>query len=70
MSGIAQSHEIYIGDKIESALQILEEESDEYYHGELQNARADHELELEVELRGYYLHVSVDTDTDREADSR
>ena len=55
-----EAHSIFIGDKVERALQIIEEESDSRYCGELQNKYADEEIEVSVELHGNYLNVEVD----------
>lgn len=54
------AHEIYIGDKIETALEIIGKESDEYDEWELLNQYADDEIRPTVELRGNYLYVSVE----------
>lgn len=57
-----ESHSIYIGDKIERAVEIIGEESDETTSWELLNDFADDEVNYTVRLRGNYLNVSVDID--------
>jgi hypothetical protein len=57
---MSNRHEIFIGDKIERALEIIEEENEEYYPGELLNKYADRETQPRVELRGNYLYVEVE----------
>lgn len=54
-----KAHSIFIGDEVERAIEIIEEENDEYYYSELVNAYADGELDVEVDLRGNYLRVKV-----------
>ena len=54
-----KTHSEYIGDKIERAIEVIEEENDEYYYGELLNQYADNELDVEVNHHGNYLQVTV-----------
>lgn len=61
---VRQSHAIYIGGKIERAVEIIGEESEDLNGWELVNEHADGELKPDVELRGNYLHVTVETETD------
>jgi hypothetical protein len=55
-----QSHSIFIGDKIERAVEIIGAESDDTTAWELSFAYADDEIQPDVELRGNYLYISVD----------
>ncbi len=57
------SHEIFIGDKIVRALEIIGAESDEYDRWELIDAYGCGDLRPRLERRGNYLYVEVDTET-------
>lgn len=61
---VRQSHEIYIGGKIERAVEIIGEESDGLNEWQLVNEHADEKLHPSVELRGNYLHVTVEAEVD------
>ncbi|GAA0196921.1 MULTISPECIES: hypothetical protein [Bacillati] len=63
--GTEQSHSIFVGDKIERAIEIIGEESDDVDKWELLSDYTHDDIQPKVELRGNYLHVSVDTETDR-----
>lgn len=56
---MSDSKEIFIGDTIKEALQRIEEQSDEYYIGELQDKYATEKIDVRVEARGNYLNVTV-----------
>ena len=53
---MSEAHEIYIGGKVDRALQIISEEPNDF---ELRG-RATEEVDHSVELHGNYLHVEVD----------
>lgn len=55
-------HEIYIGDEIERAIEIIGQEAEKHNDYELLNQYADGELDVDVELRGNYLHVEIQDD--------
>ena len=55
-----RQHNIFIGDKIERAVQVIGEEAEEYDSWDLQSKFADGELDVDVELRGNYLLVQVE----------
>lgn len=52
-------HEIYIGDKIERAIEIIGEESDEVNSWQLLDQYIDGNIQPRVELRENYLYVEV-----------
>jgi hypothetical protein len=53
------AHSIYIGDKVERAVEIIGQESDKYNVWELRSKHTEDELDLNIELRGNYLRVEV-----------
>lgn len=53
------THERFLGDEIERAIEIIGQDADGVNAWELLNAYADHEFEPELEPYGNYLHVEV-----------
>lgn len=56
---MTKSHEIYIGEEVERAIEIIGEESEEHTSWGLLDRYADGNLDLDIELRGNYLRVIV-----------
>ena len=57
-----ESTEIYIGDNIERAIEVIGEATDGVDAYQLMRDYADRKLSPDVELHGNYLYVTVDVD--------